>query len=52
MSILSRLLGGESNDDESCCNMQIEEIDADDTERDADDTEEDAPNESADRAAD
>lgn len=27
MSILDRLLGGESNDDESCCDMQIEEVD-------------------------
>lgn len=45
MSILNRLLGGESNDDESCCDMQIEEIDADENG-------EDAPNESADRAED
>ena len=29
MSILDRLLGGESNDDESCCDMQIEEVDSD-----------------------
>lgn len=41
MSILNRLLGGES-DDESCCDMQIEEVDADDPD-------EGASRESADR---
>ncbi|WP_281195089.1 hypothetical protein [Halorubrum sp. F4] len=45
MPILNRLLGGESNDGESCCDMQIEEIDADEAD-------EDAPNENADRAED
>lgn len=29
MSILNRLLGRESNEDESCCDMHIEEIDHD-----------------------
>lgn len=28
MSIFDRLLGGESNDNENCCDMQIEEGDA------------------------
>lgn len=34
MSILNRLLGGES-DDESCCDMQIEEVDADEVDEGA-----------------
>jgi hypothetical protein len=34
MSILDRLLGGESTDDESCCDMQIEEVDPDKNEAD------------------
>jgi len=37
MSILDRLLGGESNDDESCCNIQIEEVDSDENEADVPD---------------
>ncbi|MGQ3330548.1 hypothetical protein [Halorubrum sp. FL23] len=37
MSILDRLLGDESNDDESCCDMQIEEVDPDENEADAPD---------------
>jgi len=37
MSILNRLLGGESNEDESCCDMQIEELDADEGDEDASD---------------
>ena len=45
MSILNRLLGGESNDDDSCCDMQIEEVDADETK-------EDASNENGERAED
>lgn len=45
MSILDRLLGGESNDDESCCDMQIEEVDSDENEADA-------PDEPADRTED
>ncbi|MYL17467.1 hypothetical protein GLW36_12540 [Halorubrum terrestre] len=45
MSILDRLLGGESNDDESCCDMQIEEVDSDENEADA-------PDERADRMED
>ncbi|WP_157964846.1 hypothetical protein [Halorubrum sp. 48-1-W] len=45
MSILNRLLGGESNDEESCCDIQIEEVDADEPA-------EDAPNGSADRTED
>lgn len=31
MSILDRLLGRESNNEEGCCDMQITEIDADET---------------------
>lgn len=45
MSILDRLLGDESNDDESCCDMQIEEVDSNEGEVDA-------PEERADRAED
>jgi hypothetical protein len=45
MSILNRLLGGGSTDDESCCDMQIEEVDSDGGEADA-------PEERADRAED
>jgi hypothetical protein len=45
MSILNRLLGGESNDDESCCDMQIEEVDSNESEADA-------PEERVDRAED
>lgn len=30
MSILDRLFGGESNDDGSCCDMQIEEVKTED----------------------
>ena len=37
MSILDRLLGDEPTDDESCCDVQIEEIDSDETEGDAPD---------------
>ena len=35
MSILDRLLGGASNDEESCCDMQIEEVDAEETDEGA-----------------
>jgi len=35
MSILDRLLGRESNDGEGCCDMQIEERDADKTDENA-----------------
>jgi len=45
MSILGRLLGGESNDNESCCDIQIEEVNPDEGEADA-------PEERADRAED
>mgnify|MGYP006882764797 FL=1 len=45
MSILDRLLGGESNDNESCCDMQIEEVDSDENGADA-------PDERADRTED
>jgi len=31
MSILDRLLGRKSNNGEDCCDMRIEEIDADET---------------------
>jgi hypothetical protein len=37
MSILDRLLGGESNNDKSCCDMQIEEVDPDENEVEAQD---------------
>ncbi len=30
MSILDRLFGGGSNDDGNCCDMQIEEVEAED----------------------
>jgi len=37
MSIIDRLLGTES-DDESCCDMKVEEIDAEKTEETASDS--------------
>ncbi|MFC6752349.1 hypothetical protein [Halorubrum tibetense] len=45
MSILSRLLGGESSDNDTCCDLQIKEVDADETT-------EDASNEGGNRAED
>ncbi|WP_161609717.1 hypothetical protein [Halorubrum kocurii] len=37
MSMLDRLFGGESNKDESCCDMQIEEVDLDENDVEAQD---------------
>lgn len=50
MSILDRLLGGESNDDGSCCDVQIEEVHADEPDEDV--PGEDAPNGTTDRRGD
>jgi hypothetical protein len=35
MSILDRLFGGGWNDDEGCCDVRIEEVNADEAENDA-----------------
>lgn len=37
MSILDRLLGGESNDGGSCCDVRIEEVDPNENEADTPD---------------